>query len=144
MGSGHTVTVIYEIIPAGAATSDVRPVDALKYQQPAPAAAIFSNELATVKFRYKTPDGSVSTEIDHTITSGTTDFTKASENTAFSAAVAMFGMLLKDSKFKGSSSYDMVKAIAKNSAGKDKEGYRSEFLRLVKAVAEYDTKTTVK
>ena len=53
-------------------------------------------------------------------------------------------MLLKDSKFKGSSSYDMVKAIAKNSAGKDKEGYRSEFLRLVKAVAEYDTKTTVK
>ena len=144
MGSGHTVTVIYEIIPAGITTNDVRPVDELKYQKPVPASPIFSNELATIKFRYKTPDGNVSTEIDHTVTSMTTEFSKASDNTTFSASVAMFGMLLKDSKFKGSSSYDMVQAIAKNSMGKDKEGYRSEFQRLVKAVAAYDTKTTAK
>ena len=136
MGSGHTVTVIYEIIPAGITTNDVRPVDELKYQKPVPASPIFSNELATIKFRYKTPDGNVSTEIDHTVTSMTTEFSKASDNTTFSASVAMFGMLLKDSKFKGSSSYDMVQAIAKNSMGKDKE--------LVKAVAAYDTKTTAK
>lgn len=138
MGSGHTVTIMYEIIPVGAKSDYLRPINDLKYQLSTAPASNFSNELATIKFRYKKPDGDKSKEMVHTIANKTTELNNASENTRFSTAVAMFGMLLKDSKYKGSSSYSQVINLAENSREYDKEGYRAEFIRLVKASKEYN------
>lgn len=137
MGSGHTVTIIYEVIPAGVNSEYIRDVDELKYQQPKGTNASSGNELATIRFRYKQPDGDKSREMVHTIADRTTPVTSASENTRFAASVAMFGMLLKDSKYKGSSSYSNVVAMASDARNYDKEGYRAEFVRLVKAAKEY-------
>lgn len=141
MGSGHTVTIIYEIIPVGVKSEYMRDANDLKYQKPANSHGSYSNEFATIKFRYKKPDGDKSKEMVHTIADNTTDVRHASENTRFSYAVAMFGMLLKDSKYKGTSTYNEVISMANNSKTFDKEGYRAEFIRLVTAAKENKTKT---
>jgi len=144
MGSGHTVTIIYELIPVGVKSELLRETNDLKYQQPSTTKATYSDELATIKFRYKKPDGDVSREMVHTIADKTTDMKNASENTRFSTSVAMFGMLLKDSKFKGGSNYEEVITMANHSKEYDKDGYRAEFIRLVKAMKDYQVKTTAK
>eukprot|EP01012_Entosiphon_sulcatum_P065740 TRINITY_DN94729_c0_g1_i1.p1 TRINITY_DN94729_c0_g1~~TRINITY_DN94729_c0_g1_i1.p1 ORF type:complete len:327 (+),score=62.65 TRINITY_DN94729_c0_g1_i1:105-983(+) len=140
MGSGHSVTIIYEIIPTGVNSADVRNVTPLKYQQRGAAyPTVLDNnnagsELATIKFRYKKPNGNTSKEITHLIYNNTTQLQQASENARFATSVAMFGMLLKNSAYKGSSNYNRVLALARNSAGYDAEGYRAEFIELVKKV----------
>jgi len=144
MGSGHTVTVIYEIIPADAKSKLMRDADDLKYQKPVETPDTYSEELATIKFRYKKPDGNTSKEMQHIITGKTTDWENASENTRFSEAVAMFGMLLKDSQYKGSSSYEDVITMAGNSKTYDENGYREEFIRLVKAAKQLEPKLSSK
>lgn len=128
MGAGHTVTIMYEIIPTGSGSQYVRPVNPLRYQMP--EATDPTLELATIKFRYKRPAGNVSSEITHIITNRTV---LPGENTRFSSAVAMFGMLLTNSKFKGTSNYQTVIQTATNARGTDNEGYRSEFVRLVQS-----------
>ena len=140
MGSGHTVTIIYELIPTGVDSKYQRDADDLKYQQPERTDAAYRNELATIKFRYKQPDGDKSKEMEHTIRDKATDWDDATENTRFSETVAMFGMLLKDSKYKGTSSYNDVISMAEGSKTFDKEGYRAEFVRLVKAAKHMDQK----
>lgn len=129
LGSGHTVTAIYEIIPFGITSPLLAEVDALKYQTPNPNSRK-SNDLATVKIRYKQPDGNVSKRLEEEV------LAKAdieNSNAFFwSAAVASFGMILRDSPFKGTSSYDQIIAIARKAQGDDPEGYRAEFIRLVK------------
>ncbi len=144
MGSGHTVTVLYEIIPRGVKSELMRSANDLKYQLPETTDAAYSDELATIKFRYKKPDGKKSMEISHPITSQTIDWDKASENTRFASAVAMFGMMLKSSKFKGSSSYDNIVAMAITSLGDDKDGYQAEFIKMVKEAKKLDKKTVAK
>ena len=131
LGAGHTVTALYEIIPAGAA-EEVRKTDDLKYQvtDVKPAAA-GTAEIMTVKLRYKLPKEETSKLIEKALTDPGTPLEKASENFRFSASAAGFGMLLRDSKFKGDLTYDTVLAMANNSQGKDPEGYRAEFIRLV-------------
>jgi Ca-activated chloride channel homolog len=141
MGSGHTVTIIYEIIPVGVKSPFMRETNDLKYQQPLKTEANYNNEFATIKFRYKKPDGNTSKEMVHTIADKTIDWFRATENTRFSCAVAMFGMLLKESKYKGNCTYDEVIAMAETSKNFDKEGYRAEFIRLVKAAKGYKTRT---
>lgn len=131
MGSGHTVTIMYEIVPAGAGSPDTRSVDPLKYQQ-AWESAGNNAELATIKFRYKRPNANKSTEMVYTISNNTKQLMLSSNNTRFAASVAMFGMLLKDSKYKGSSDYKTALALAKSSKGKDKNGYRAECISLIK------------
>lgn len=142
MGSGHTVTIIYEIIPAGTSSKLVRGTTPLKYQQkrnyPSVLDQTNGGELATIKFRYKQPNGNKSKEMTHIISDETTDLQYASEDSRLSTSVAMFGMLLKNSEYKGSSSYNKVLALAKNSMGHDKEGYRAEFIQLVKKVNRND------
>ena len=130
LGSGHTVTAIYEIIPAG---SDelVASIDNLKYQEVAKHSSSESNEVMTIKFRYKEPKESTSQLISHIVLDKKTPFSAASENCKFSCAVAEFGLLLRDSKFKGNSDFKTVITMAKESKGKDEEGYRAEFIRLV-------------
>lgn len=132
MGSGHSVTIIYEIIPMEAKSDKVRPVDDLKYQRNALTAISHAHELATVKFRYKKPNGKTSTEMTHIIGDTRKTLEQASTNVRFATSVAMFGMLLKDSKYKGEASYDKVLAYAKNAKGADEDGYRSEYLDMVK------------
>ena len=85
----------------------------------------------TIKFRYKEPKESTSQLITHVVLDKKTPFLDASENCKFSVAVAEFGMLLRDSKFKGESDYKTIIAMAKASKGNDEEGYRAEFIRLV-------------
>jgi Ca-activated chloride channel homolog len=132
LGSGHTVTAVYEIIPAGVNSKYVPDADPLKYQNRDNHDNSSSDEIATVKFRYKKPDGDKSIEMVHPIADYCKSFDKASDNIRFSSAVAMFGMILRDSEFKGSSSISKVVELADNARGKDKEGYRGEFVRLVK------------
>lgn len=132
MGSGHSVTIIYEIIPMEAKSDKVRPVDDLKYQRNALTDISQAHELATVKFRYKKPNGKTSTEMTHIIGDTRKTLEQANTNVRFATSVAMFGMLLKDSKYKGEASYEKVLAYGKNAKGADEDGYRSEYLELVK------------
>ena len=140
LGAGHTVTALYEIIPADANGIDSN-VDELKYQTiTSNQAAMSSNELVNVKLRYKEPTGSTSQLILKPVMDSKVAFAQSSNNFRFSSAVAGFGMLLRDSKFKGDISYQAVIDIAKHAKGKDLEGYRSEFVQLVEKAEMADKK----
>ena len=131
MGSGHTVTAIYEIIPAGVESTFLP--DKLKYQQFSNTiAGINSNEVCSVKIRYKQPHSDKSVQMEELVMDTHTAMEKASENFRFSVAVAEFGLLLRGSDFKGSANYEQVIELSKSAIGKDSEGYRAEFLKLVK------------
>lgn len=136
LGSGHTVTVLYEIIPAGS-DENLQEVDSLKYQQEHEQKdnESYSDEVLTVKFRYKEPKGVKSKLITRVLMDDNIPFNQASNDLKFAAAVASFGMLLRDSEFKGESSYDSVIEMAKNAKGLDADGYRAEFIRLVEMAA---------
>ena len=130
LGAGHSVTAIYEIVPAGS-DEVMASVDPLKYQKTISNTAPISSEIMTVKFRYKEPKENVSKLITEVVNDKLKPLSSASENCKFASAVAQFGMILRDSKFKGESDYKTVLALAKKSKGNDEEGYRSEFVRLV-------------
>jgi Ca-activated chloride channel family protein len=131
MGAGHTVTVIYEIIPVGVKSTFVKETDDLKYQNNK-VNSTDTKEVVNIKTRYKKPDGDTGIDYNVPVANRPTDINKTSDNYRFSAAVAMFGMLLKNSEFKGTSDYDKIIDIADKSKGKDQEGYKAEFERLVK------------
>lgn len=132
VGSGHTVTALYEIIPTGITTDIKLPsIDPLKYQQPTIATGSSSPELMQVKVRYKHPRDSSSQLIAHTIQDRDASLESASANLKFSSAIALFGMLLRDSEFKGQATFDTVLRLANQARGNDPEGYRTEFIRLV-------------
>jgi len=133
LGAGHTVTALYEIIPVGV-TSDFKPLDDLKYQQTDKKPLTGDpNELLTVKLRYKQPDGDQSILLSQVIEKGTLSLDKASDNFKWSAAVAGFGMLLRDSDYKGDMAYQDMIALARNARGTDYNGYRSELIKLMEA-----------
>lgn len=132
LGSGHTVTALYEIIPVGVKSSFIESVDKLKYQTEVSNAGSGTNEVMTIKFRYKKPDENKSKLIEHAVIDQSIPVQKTSDNFRFATAVAQFGMLLRNSEFKQSSSYENAWKLAKASVGEDKEGYRSEFLRIIK------------
>jgi Ca-activated chloride channel family protein len=139
LGSGHTVTAIYEIIPVGVQSPFVQSVDELKYQKTTfKPSTDNETEVATVKFRYKKPDGDTSIEMVHPIENKVESFGSASENIRFASSVAMFGMVLRNSEFKGQSNLNQVIKIAENARQYDPEGYRGEFLRLVKTAKNLD------
>lgn len=132
LGSGHTVTALYEIIPVGVRSDFLKGVDKLKYQQEKSFVSTkFNKELMTVKLRYKQPDGDVSKLIEQGIIDENINIKNTSDNFRFAAAVAAFGMVLRNSAFKQNASYDTVIKMAKASIGKDSEGYRKEFVKLV-------------
>ncbi len=178
MGAGHTVTALYEIIPAGSDESAVPGIDPLRYQGARgdpdhtadrggdsghginrgsdPSAGNYRNgdesggsegagrderhrlndsprELCNIKLRYKDPEALTSKLFSKTVG---TDIKKAGETTdrfRFSAAVAEFGMILRDSKFKGTASRADVESLASGARGDDPDGYRAEFIRLVRS-----------
>lgn len=133
LGSGHTVTALYEIIPVGVKNEFAEKVDELKYKEPLKnTVAANSNEIMTIKFRYKKPDGLVSKLITHAVAEKSFAVRNTSDNFRFAAAVAEFGMLLRKSEFKQQASFDNAWTLAKDALGSDEEGYRSEFLKLLK------------
>jgi Ca-activated chloride channel family protein len=129
LGSGHTVTALYEIVPAGCSHSYVRK---LKYQKSEEIVVPKGNgEFASIKFRYKKPDGTKSILMEETIPNATEDLNSASNNFKFSAAVAGFGMLLRNSEYKGNIDFDTLLNLARSAKGNDYDGYRTEFINLV-------------
>lgn len=131
MGAGHTVTALYEIVPADGMTKAPL-IDPLKYQSSKPISGEISKELLNIKLRYKNPDGRNSKLMELAVQSKLQKNT--SDNFRFSAAVASFGMLLRNSDFKGETSVDSIVKLAKHAKGEDENGYRSEFIQLVKMV----------
>jgi Ca-activated chloride channel family protein len=155
IGAGHTVTALYEVVPVGAApdpAASVPPIDRLKYGRGEPVTAKGSvardnaspartgrdngasdnSEMLTVKLRYKKPDGDKSELLERVVTDSDTGFAKASPDFKFAAAVAEFGMLLRDSEHKGNASLGAVIEWAQEGKGADPNGYRQGFIDLVR------------
>jgi Ca-activated chloride channel family protein len=127
---------LYEIIPAGVRSPFLKDVDPLKYQKNnEQISSSFNNEILTVKFRYKDPGKDNSELIVHTVADKIIDINNTSDNFRFATSVADFAMLLRNSEYKGNSSYEQVVTLANASLGKDSEGYRKEFISLVKKAA---------
>lgn len=139
LGAGHTVTAIYEVILANSkSTQTIHQAADLKYQ----TTKVSGNEtdLMTVKFRYKPIQSDQSILLEQVLkNTAITNLGNSSDNYRFSAAVTGFGMLLRNSKFKGSATYDSVLELAKGALGNDKEGYRTEFLQMVQSANTLET-----
>ena len=134
LGSGHTVTALYEIIPVGVENPYKGNVDDLKYQKEKTNVSDYSSEMLTVKLRYKKPGESESKKIEVPVSSISDDIRAISNDFKFILSVAMFGQLLRDSEFKGNATYSKVVDLAKEGIDNDEYGYRREFVRLVEAV----------
>ena len=133
LGSGHNVTALYEIIPAGV-DSDFMPSD-LKYTKvKTDSESQYNEELATIKFRYKKPDGEKSIEMIKTIADQAISLEQSSKDFKFSSAVAWFGLKLRDSKYLSEKSTDAIKRLAQSGLSYDEDGYKAEFIRLLEAV----------
>jgi Ca-activated chloride channel family protein len=138
MGSGHNVTALYELVPAG--SDETTPgVDPLKYQkQPVKNYnresfdnESYTDEYLTIKLRYKLPDGQTSRLLEKPVKGYISDIDDASENLRFAAAVSEFGMILRNSEFKGNATLEGAAMLARSARGEDEDGYRSELIRLI-------------
>ncbi|MEO6289583.1 MAG: von Willebrand factor type A domain-containing protein [Ginsengibacter sp.] len=145
LGSGHTVTALYEIIPAGVKSQYLRNTDPLKYQKPRKKfPSSFNDEILTVKFRYKEPGKNNSELTVHSVPDKSLDIHHTSDNFRFASAVADFAMLLRNSEFKGNGSFEQVISLANGSVGNDTEGYRKEFISLVKKASGVEDNVGIK
>ncbi len=129
IGAGHTVTALYEVVPVGVPV-DLPQGDPLKYQRKTPAATP-RGELLTVKLRYKLPSEETSRKLEVPVIDSMRVFNQASDDFRFAAAVAGFGMILRNSPFKGSATFQSVMQIADTSRQFDPQGYRADFVRMV-------------
>ncbi len=138
IGAGHTVTALYEVVPVGTANNpatSVPPVDLLKYSsndRSTSARSTSSNEMLTVKLRYKKPDEDKSESVERAVTDTNEGFESAPIDLKFAAAVAEFGMILRDSEYKGNGTLDTVLEWAREGKGNDANGYRAGFIELVR------------
>jgi len=142
IGAGHTVTALYEVVPTGAGATDpapnVPPVDPLKYQSPNASTTAASSdsksspEMVTVKLRHKKPDGETSELTERAFTDNGLKFENAAPDLKFAAAVAEFGMLLRDSQYKGKGSFSAVIEWAQEGKGPDRAGYRAGFIEMAR------------
>jgi Ca-activated chloride channel homolog len=139
IGAGHSVTALYELVPPGETSPGG--VDPLKYQREPvrPVVLTESSELMTVKVRYKAPDGDASKLLEFPVR---TAASRTASNLGFAAAVAEFGMLLRRSEFRGNSSWSQALSLARDHRGRDDDGYRAEFIRLVELAAALEMKHT--
>ncbi len=146
MGAGHTVTALYEIIPAGS-DEEVSKIDPLKYQDNPERDKVRPDknaELLTIKLRYKKPDGFKSILIEKPVQGEILSMDEVSDNFRFAAAVAGFGMLLRNSEFKAELTVGDVISMARSARGEDEEGYRNEFIKLVKTAESLSAFTASK
>ena len=133
MGAGHNVTALYELIPAGS-DEEIPSVDPLRYQRNkggVPIKIDHSGEYLTIKLRYKKPDGEKSILLDRPVRGPVKSIDNASDNLKFAAAVTEFGMILRNSEFKGNSTFEGAAQLAGTAKGGDYEGYRAEMIRLI-------------
>ena len=136
MGSGHMVTALYEIVPAGSGER-IPSVDPLKYQESKKIEERkYSDELLTIKVRYKKPDGRTSMLLEKAVESSGEEIENTSDNLRFAAAVVEFGMILRESEFKGNATLDGAAKLASSAKGNDEDGYRSEMIRLINTVKD--------
>lgn len=137
IGAGHAVTALYELVPAGEPVEAAAPdVDPLRYQTPdSTTEAAESDEVLTLKLRYKPPEGDQGTLVQFPAEDDGASFDAADRDFQFAAAVAGFGMLLRDSPYKGNWTFSAVGEIAGAAQGEDAHGFRGEFLRMVDAAA---------
>jgi len=131
IGAGHSVTALYEVIPAVAGIEASEEHKTKYTKKSIDPGAFETDELLTVRFRYKAPDEDTSRLITRTLVDGEAEFAEASVDFRFAASVAEFGLLLRDSQFRATSSYAQVLDIARGAIGNDEGGYRHEFVRLV-------------
>ena len=130
LGSGHTVTALYEVIPVGVKSKFLKDIPKLKYSKKEQSSS-FDNELLTVKFRYKKPDQNTSKEIVHIVKN---EVQSMDADFKFASAVALFGMKLRESEFSNKATNSLVLTLASDGLQNDVNGYRAEFIRLVKTV----------
>ncbi|MCA1623736.1 MAG: VWA domain-containing protein [Acidobacteria bacterium] len=130
IGAGHSVTALYEIVPAGQKVEN----DGieLKYSKTEPSESDFEDEILTVKLRYKEPNETESKLLTQGLLDRGNLIENASDNLKFAASVAEFGLLLRNSRYKGSANFRNVNNLAESSLGSDLKNYRNEFLDLVK------------
>ncbi|MFV8356335.1 YfbK domain-containing protein [Flavobacterium sp. XS1P32] len=134
LGSGHTVTALYEVIPTGLENEFINNQPDLKYTKVYPNESNYSEELATIKLRYKKPDGEKSIEMVKAIENKSIPLKNSSDDFKFSSAVAWFGLKLRDSKLVSNKSSEEIKKLAKEGLSNDEDGYKAEFVRLVETV----------
>jgi Ca-activated chloride channel homolog len=130
IGAGHSVTALYEIVPAGTAIENPG-VDELKYSKTERSETNFGNEMMTVKLRYKEPNANESKLLSVGVLDANKSIEAASENLRFASAVAQFGLILRDSRYKGNASFRNINNLAESALGGDLRNYRNEFLNLV-------------
>jgi Ca-activated chloride channel family protein len=135
IGAGHSVTALYEVVPR-ASGRDESAVEPLRYQGVARSAprSGHGDELMYVKLRYKLPDASTSRWLDHVIPASRPS--EGSADLRFAASVAAFGMILRDSEYRGSATLDNIIELARGAVGSDAGGYRADFVRLVESVRD--------
>ncbi len=135
IGAGHAVTALYELIPAGVQRNSVPPkVDNLKYQSPNKLTdAANGAESLTLKLRYKQPDGDTSQLVEFPVIDNETTFQDADHDARFAAAVASFGMQLRQSEYSGDWNMQNVIDVANDAKGEDMSGLRTEFVEMAEA-----------
>jgi Ca-activated chloride channel family protein len=144
MGAGHTVTALYEIIPPGQPLPGAK-VDALKYQQPTAAAKTADGpEWLTVKLRYKDPDAETSKLLSQPLAGAPWKLDQMPEDFRFASAVASFGMLLRNSEYRGDATYASVRKLAAGAVGEDRNDHRPEFLKMIDAAERLTPKVAAK
>lgn len=132
MGAGHSVTVLYEIIPTTNAQHLSDGIDPLKYQEAfIDQKALHTDEWATLKMRYKPIQSDQSKKLVWGVVDTGQGLEQSSNNFRFSAAVAGFGMNLRQSKYRGDYTYDQLKTLAESAKGADLNGYRAEMIQLL-------------
>ncbi len=142
IGAGHNVTALYEIVPAGLPGKGGN-IDPLKYQGDTQLTnAAESKELGTVKIRYKQPQGEKSILLSRVISAKPVAFESASEDLRFASAVAMYSLVVRDSEFKGESTFDKAYENAKSALGKDPYAHRAEFLTIIRKTQDIKPGTT--
>lgn len=156
IGAGHSVTALYEIVPAGVALtqrkSDIEPLkyqttnkpDSPPFNPVVETASRLSNELLTVSLRYKQPDANTSRQLSFPVTDRGTHFATSSTDFRFVAAVTQFAMLLKDSPYRGQASFDLVLDQVETARESDPNGYRSEFFNLVQIARELQNDRSIR
>lgn len=132
IGAGHTVTALYELVPAGSEPESVSTLPDLRYQTASELTErAESNEALVLKLRYKQPEGETSTLMEVPVVDEGKQFQQCDRDFQFATAVAGFGMLLRQSPHCGSLTFDDVQVMARESAKGDDFGYRTEFLELI-------------
>ncbi len=134
LGAGHTVTALYEVVPAESGWSSQS--QDLKYQTKVLSSAAAGKELLTVKLRYKDPDGSVSKLLTETLIDDGRNIAQTTNDFRWAVAVAEYALILRESEYKGMASFEQVLSLAKSAMAQDTEGIRKEFVELVTRAAQ--------